>query len=220
MVCACYSSDILLPPFSSPPPSLLPSLPFCSIDTIHYMVEAAKVLKMVNPKEAVEMYKMCARYQMEDNKYAVAAKNWDEIAQLTGKDLADKKQSIEAYLKSAECYKSENSKVSAQSQLIKAADIMAEEGEYKRAISIYEDVAEEQSGSSAISFSVKNHLFKALLCQFGLDAQNNDVTDTEIKLSKYKEDNPRFAGTKEEELIGNVRHLTSSHARTCMFMHA
>lgn len=96
-----------------------------------------------------------------------------------------KSEAIIAYQTSGDCYKTENSKVTSQSMYIKAADLMAEEGEYKQAIKIYEEVSEAQSENASMAFSVKNHLFKSLICQFVIDATTQgDCTDTETLVQR------------------------------------
>jgi len=168
----------------------------------HYQ-SAAKCYKNVSPKEAIKMYTIAITLTQENNKFTTAAKLWKEIATLEEKQLHTK-EAIKAWSECATCYEADDVTASANQALLKVAELAAEEEDYKRSIGIYEKVAQSAMDSTLGRWSVKDYLFKSLLCSFVMNAKTGDVKGTAQSLGKYKESFPAFDGSREAKLIENT----------------
>lgn len=165
---------------------------------------AAKSFKNVNIKRALECFQSAVDIWMETNKFSTAAKIWKEMA-----GLQEKEQSLHtamaSYQKAAECYEADNNAVSnANGMWIKVADLAAEAEDYKKAIQIYEKVSKSSVESSALRWSVKDHLFKALLCHFAIHAPTHKLDTVSRKLEQYVDMCPNMDNTREKSLIEDL----------------
>ncbi len=90
---------------------------------------------------------------------------------------------------------------------IKVADLAADAEDYKRAISIYEKVSRSSVENSALRWSVKDYLFKALLCHLVVAAPSHRMEGVSSKLDSYVDMCPHLDNTREktliEELVGD-----------------
>lgn len=142
---------------------------------------------------------------MEDNRFSVAAKVFTEIAEIETQQM-NRKGAMQNYMLAADCYRTSNSKVTAQSMQIKVAELLALDGQYLKAIEAYEEVASQQMDSSSVSFSVPGYYYKALLCMLALESDSGVdlLQESEQKLDHYIGNFPRFDGSKEATLIKDL----------------
>jgi len=165
----------------------------------HY-VDAAKAYKNSSPKDSVRIYKIAVQLHMDDNRFSTAAKLWKEIAQIEEKEL-NVKDAITAWTKCADCFEAENQASSANQAWLKVAELSAQEEEYKQAIQLYEKVAQSSADSQLGRHSVKDYLFKAILCRFAMEAKAGDCKTVSDTLEKYKDRYPMWDGSRECKLI-------------------
>jgi phosphopantetheinyl transferase (holo-ACP synthase) len=92
----------------------------------------------------------------------------------------------------------------ATSMWVKVAGLSAECGDYKKAISIYEKVSRTSLENSALRWSVKDYLFRALLCHFVQNAASHQVDIVGTKLDQYLDMCPNMEGTREAGLIRDL----------------
>jgi alpha-soluble NSF attachment protein len=163
---------------------------------------AAKAFKSIDSKQAVACYLSAVEIQMENNRFNVAAKIWKEIAIIHEKQH-QLKEAQTSYQRSADCYEAESSTLSANAMLLKVAEIMVtcEHPDYVNAIKIYEKITASAIENSAMKWSVKSYLFKALLCSFAQQAQMNDLDPITHQLNRYVEMCPDLEGSREHTLI-------------------
>jgi alpha-soluble NSF attachment protein len=90
---------------------------------------------------------------------------------------------------------------------IKVADLAADAEEYCRAAQIYEKVSRAAVENSALRWSVKDYLFKALLCHLAMAAPSHQMNGVQSTLDAYVDMCPHLDNTREktliEELIGD-----------------
>lgn len=158
-------------------------------------VNAAKCFKNVSSELALKYYQLAVDLHMENNKFSQAARIWKELAELNEKEM-NAEGAMNAYQKAADCFEAEDSKVNASSCLIKVADLAAEQQDYKKAIEIYENVSNASLENTAARWSVKDYLFKALLCQFVMAASTSkqDMDAMDAAIAKYTEMLPSLEG--------------------------
>lgn len=87
---------------------------------------------------------------------------------------------------------------------VKVAGLAADVGDYKRAISVFEKVSKSAVENSALRWSVKGYLFKALLCHFALGAKTHRVSGVTTKMESYVDMCPDLDGSREHILIQDL----------------
>jgi alpha-soluble NSF attachment protein len=164
---------------------------------------AAKAFKNVNIKEAIRCYNSAVDILMDNNKFSMAAKIWKEMAILQEKEH-DLAAAMTSYQKAADCFVAENSVANSSGMLVKVAALAAEQEDYKKAISIYEKVAKDSLENSALKWSVKDYLFRALLCHFVMNAKTHRLETVQSKLEQYLDLCPMLDNTREKGLIEDL----------------
>ena len=164
-------------------------------------IQAAKAYKNINTELAIENYQFAINIQMENNKFSSAARLWKELGEIQEKELQLQAAAF-AFQKAADCFEAED-KANASGCHIKVAELSADQEDYKKAIEIYEKVSNNSLDNKGMAWSVKDYLFKALLCQFILAAKTpkQDMAIMESTIEKYREMLPQFDGTRELKLI-------------------
>lgn len=163
-------------------------------------VNAAKAYKNGDTKEAVKTFRMAAEMHMEANQFQRAAKLYLSIGELEEKHMNVKK-AIKAYNDAADCFCSENSVSSENQALLKVADLCAGEEDYTRAIQIYEKISASSLENTLLKYSVKDYMFKSLLCQYVMSAKADKIADVIDKIDQYKDQHPAFDGDRGCKLI-------------------
>lgn len=153
--------------------------------------------------EAIRAFTASVDILMENNKFSMSAKIWKEMAALQEKEH-DLKGAQASYTKAAECYDADNGSANAIAMWVKVAGLAAEGGEYKAAIKLYEKVSKTSLESSALRWSVKGYLFKALLCHFVVAAKSHQLDTVESKLTQYVDMCPDMDNSREKGLIEDL----------------
>lgn len=166
---------------------------------------AAKAFKNSSAKEAVKNLKLACELHRDGGRFSSAGKLFKEIAIIEEKEM-NTKGAIEAYNEAADCFQAEDATVTMNSMLLKVAELSAQGGEYKKAVEIYEKVANTSIDNRMQSYAVKDYLFKAGLCNFVIVAKTgdtDDIKDVEEAMNKYKDMFPAFDGSREAKLLDN-----------------
>ena len=167
--------------------------------------QAAKAYKYFETKQALECYHSAVEIQMENNRFNMAAKVWKEIGTIQEKEhqLVDAQL---AYQRSADCYEAETATLSANTSLLKVAELMTlrEPADYAGAIKVYERMTASALENSAMKWSVKSYLFRASLCAFAVQAQLHELQPLTDQLARYAGICPDFEGSREHILIENL----------------
>jgi len=171
-------------------------------EALQHYINAGKCYKNTSPKMAIKMFTIAVTQTQEGDKFSSAAKLWKDIAELEEKAM-NPKEAIKAWTECANCYTACDSATSANSAFLKVAELAAEEEDYKRAIQIYEKVSASSAESSLGRWSVRDYLFKAILCHFVQGAKSGDIKGATATLKKYKTDYPMFEDSREAKLVEN-----------------
>jgi alpha-soluble NSF attachment protein len=175
-------------------------------DGIQALCEAGRAYKNTQGAAAIKAMTQAARMMMEDNRFAPAAKLWAEIGDTENDQNLDRRAAYTAYVNAADSYRAANSAITAQSMQLKGAEMLSLEGEYERAMVIYETIADAQADNASVAWSARDNLYKALLCQMTLEAVSevDALVATEEKLEKYLDNHPRFQDSKEANLVRDL----------------
>jgi alpha-soluble NSF attachment protein len=165
-------------------------------------VNAGKAYKNVSSKLAIQSYQLAINIQMESNKFSQAARLWKELGEMQEKEHETEAAQF-SYQKAADCYEAEDSKAQASGCHVKVAELAQEQEDYKKAVEIYEKLANALADNKTSSYSVQDYLWKALLCNFILAAKSpkQDMTVMENTIEKYTELLPSLDGTRQLQLI-------------------
>jgi alpha-soluble NSF attachment protein len=163
----------------------------------NYYINAAKAYKNISAKDSLKYYKIAVDLHTANNRFSTAAKLYKEIAELEEKEM-NVVGAMKAWNDAADCYFAEDSTTSGNQCLLQVASLSATDGDYKRAASLFEKVAQSSlEGSKLVQYSVKDYLYKAALCRFVLCAKSGDCKDVESAIEKYKDMFPAFDGSRE-----------------------
>lgn len=172
-----------------------------------YYTNAAQCFRKENPEEATRVYSLAAQMHMEQNHFSTAAKIYKAIGEMCEEDR-NFKGALDAFSQSADCYLAEDTKVSGSQMLLKVAHYSAILEDYKRAVELYEQVAEQALQQQLTSWGAKEHYFKAMLCKMALLANNKDLGSTMEELDrtfeKYKNSYPAFEDSREAKFIESM----------------
>lgn len=84
--------------------------------------------------------------------------------------------------------------------LLKLAQIAATMENYPLAIERFEEIAKSSMNNTLTKYSVKDYLFKALLCHLC----SNDVSESKMTLEKYSLMDPSFTSTREFKFLHDI----------------
>jgi alpha-soluble NSF attachment protein len=129
--------------------------------------------------EALKVYRAAVRLHMNNDAFTTAAKMWKEIAKLEEK-RDQLGAAADAWDKAASCHEAGNVKTSATECYLHVARLAALQLDYKKAITLYEKVSMASQETGRGVWSASDHLYKASLCHFVLDAKANAVCHTTL----------------------------------------
>ncbi|KAJ3256908.1 hypothetical protein HK103_005026 [Boothiomyces macroporosus] len=133
-------------------------------------INASKSYKKEFPKEAVEALKLAVMILTEKGRFSSAASNQKQIAEIYEQDIGDYTSAMEAYELAAEWYQGEDSNAQANACLLKVAQFAASAADYEKAVDIFEKVASKSLDNNLTKWSVREYLFKAMICVLCLNA--------------------------------------------------
>jgi len=164
---------------------------------------AATCLKKGNTDDAIECLKKSVELFTGEGRFAVAAKNQKEIAEIYESAL-DYERAIENYQLAADYFEGENSTSQANTCLLKVAQYSSQLENYVRAIELFEQVAKSSLDNNLLKWGAKEHLQRAILCYLA----NEDLVGAQKALENYKSWDASFSSSREckfvEELISAV----------------
>lgn len=172
-------------------------------ESCNYYLQAAKAYKNAGSKEAAKMFKMVVALHMENNRFSTAAKIYKEIAEIEEKEN-NIPAAMQAWEQAADCHFAEDQQTNGNQCLLKIAHYAALREDYKKAIEIYEKVANASLANNLLQYAAKEYMFKALLCQFVLASRAGDIQIVSDSSEKYKTLSAQWDGCREQKLIESL----------------
>ena len=170
--------------------------------------DAANVYrKLSDTDKAIDAMKLAVDINTDQGNFNAAAKQEKIIAEICeeGNNYED---AVEHYSLAADYFDTENSTSSANAMKLKKAHFSAHLKMYAEAIDIYEQVAKASVDNNLIRFSVKDYLFKAMLCHFAMFAeQSEDERNIEPSIAaheQYCEIDVNYEDSREGTLVQTV----------------
>jgi alpha-soluble NSF attachment protein len=169
--------------------------------------EAGLVLKQVDSTDSVKYYSRSAELYQIMGRAGPAAKIWDEVAVIYDSELFDRGSAINSYISSGDCYRSTKSETSANSEYIKAANLMASDARYLDAVKLFEQISDYYSRQATMPHHVNNCCYKALLCSLVHEVKNEQkgkLAKSAAKLTQYTTIYPTFEDNDDARLISEI----------------
>jgi len=159
-------------------------------------VKAAGCYRKESYKLAVAALQNAINIYTTDGRFGVAAKYEKEIAELY-ENNDETTSAIPHYETAAQYFESENSTSTANGCLLKVAQFCADAKDFKKAIKLFEDVSKSSLGNKLTTYSVKDYLFKAMLCILCV----GDIVEAKKSLQKYIAMDPNLGPSRECKLV-------------------
>jgi alpha-soluble NSF attachment protein len=172
-------------------------------EAANYFSEAGNVLRKVNTSEAVTYYNRAVEIMVSSGKISMGARLRKQIAEIYE---ADEMLGLAAqnYAHAAELYEMDNGDSTANSCLLKVAELSTFESldtaTIIKAIKIFEDVGERYLMHNLTRFSAKDSFFKAGL----LYLANDDLVGAENGSNKYSMKDPSYETSRENKLVRDL----------------
>jgi len=176
--------------------------------------KSATCFRKVDPQKSVECLERASEIYVDMGRFNMAAKVNSTIAEIYESEAMDKACCIKHHQIAADFLKGEEAKNSANKSLLRVAQISAEIGDYRKAIDVFEEIANYEMNHPVLKFASKSHFFAALLCYLCFD-----LLDAQNALKRYGNMSPSFADSREYKLIEeltlcveeqNVDHFTEA----------
>ncbi|KAG1680399.1 hypothetical protein FOA52_015490 [Chlamydomonas sp. UWO 241] len=166
-------------------------------DAATSFVEASKcAAKGPNADQAPKMLSQAVALYTDLGRLNMAARQLRDIAEMAEKSDS-KAEAMMYYDQAADLFETEGSTSEASKCKLKIAEFAAEAGDYVRACAIFEDAARRAVDNHLLKFSARGYLLNAGICY--LCCATSD--DLEIKLSKFKDLDINFDGSREAILV-------------------
>uniref|UniRef100_A0AC35U7P5 TPR_REGION domain-containing protein n=1 Tax=Rhabditophanes sp. KR3021 TaxID=114890 RepID=A0AC35U7P5_9BILA len=175
-------------------------------DAATQYAEAGNCYRKVDPKKAVDCITKTADIYTDMGRFNMAAKYHCTIAELYETDFPDLEKSMTHWQKAADFYKGEEAKSSATKCSIKVAQYAADLGQFRKALTIFEEIAKWETDHSTLKYAAKGHFFQALLCHLCID-----LLDSQTAIGQYESINPTFSESREAKLIKDI--IAASEAK-------
>jgi len=160
---------------------------------------AATCLKKNNSQEAIECLKKAVELYTGEGRFAVAARNQKDIAEIYEAD-ADFENTITAYQLAADYFSGEDSTSQANTCLLKVAQYSAQLENYPKAIELYEQVAKSSLENNLLKWGAKEQLMRAALCHLA----HEDLVGAQKGLDNYKSWDPSFSSSRECKFVEDI----------------
>jgi alpha-soluble NSF attachment protein len=170
-------------------------------DEANFYTEAGNVLKKVSTQRACEQFEKAIVLQGNGGKFQQAGKLLMTIAELLEAGSLETKQVKDYYKRAAEMFElDEHGKSNLTKCNLKVAEFAAKDGELQEAIRIFESEGEKALQNNLLQFNAKDRFLNAGI----LHLVEGDSVSVNIAVDKYRSLDPRFASSREGELLGNL----------------
>ncbi|KAL5362519.1 soluble NSF attachment protein [Aspergillus floccosus] len=169
-------------------------------DAANTLQEAFKVYRKSDPEDAARVLSTAIQHYVLKGNLRRAATQQQHLAEVYEVELGDQKQALEAYEKAAEWFESDNAEALANKYFLKVADLSALEGDYHKAIDLFERVARSSINNRLMRYSVNEYFLKAGICHMA----TKDLVSASRALEIYSDIDNQFPTTREYQLLSDL----------------
>ncbi|BFZ11865.1 hypothetical protein BsWGS_14904 [Bradybaena similaris] len=164
-----------------------------------YYIDAGICYRKENPNAAVSAIHKAIEIYTDMGDFKIAANHHITLAEIYASELSDIEKAIQNYEQAADYFKGEESYSSANNCLLKMAEYSATQGNYQKAIEIYEKFAVSRMRNPLQKYEAVDYFFHASVCHMCIDTIN-----AQVAVKKYKEMFPAFADSRECKHVKNL----------------
>lgn len=176
-------------------------------DEANFLMEAGNVLKRISTQQAVEQYEKAIIIFGNGGRYSQAGKLLMTIAESYEAEHLSHTEVKEYYKRAAEMFDLDDHGKSNLSKCnLKVAELAAKDGELEEAIRIFESEGDKALKNHLMQYGAKEHLFKAGILHLVV----GDVPSINIAVDKYRSLDPRFADSREGQLLADLAEAFES----------
>lgn len=161
------------------------------------LLSAASSYKKVAPEKAVELLKRANAVFLKSGRFHMAASHEKEIAEIYETQLGNLESAMQHFEVAADRYLAEDATAAAQACSIKVGTIAALIGRFDKAIEVFEEAAQAGVNDPVRKFGVRDHLFRAGLCQLC----SGDMVAAKRAIERYPGIDAALRGTREYRLL-------------------
>jgi len=167
---------------------------------------AATCFKKNNNSDAVNCLSRAVELFTGEGRFAIAAKNQKEIAEIYESEM-DYEKAIEAYQTAADYFEGENSTSQANTCLLKVAQYNAQLENYQKAIELYEQISKASLDNNLLKWGAKEHLQRAILCYLAAE----DLVGAQKALENYKSWDASFETSRECKFVQDIMQAVEKY---------
>jgi len=169
-----------------------------SSDEANYLMEAGNVLKKVSTSQAAEQYERAIGKFSANGRFQQSGKLLMSIAELYEAEHLQHTEVKKYYKRAAEMFElDDHGKSNFTKCILKYAEFSADDGELQEAIKIFEEEGSKALQNQLLQYNAKEHFFRAGILHLVM----GDTVTINISVEKYGSLDPRFAGSREGELL-------------------
>ncbi|CAI5755681.1 unnamed protein product [Candida verbasci] len=169
-------------------------------DSANHLIEAYKCFKNNSPQDAIECLKKAIHIFLTINGQFRRAANFEMDLGELYESINDISQAIVAYEQAGDYFTTDHAEALSNKAFLKCADLSAINGDYKKAINLYDQIIKNSINNSLTKWSLKDYFLKNILCILCLD----DITEAQKKRDYFLSDDPSWSQTREYKLIENI----------------
>lgn len=159
------------------------------------------MLKKISSLQAAEQYEKAITILSAGGRFQQAGKLLVQVAELYESERLDHKEVKDFYKRASEMFELvDHGKSDFTKCNLKVAEYSAKDGELKEAIQIFEAEGEKALQSSLLQYGAKDHFLRAGLLHLVV----GDSVTVNIAVEKYGSLDPRFASSREGELLAGL----------------
>lgn len=169
-------------------------------DVANHLVDAYKCYKGVSPKDAIDaLSKAIHIFLTQNGQFRRAANFTSDLAELY-ESVGDNENAIKSYEQAGDYFVTDHAEALSNKSYLKCADLCALNGNYRKAIDLYDIIIKQLLGNSLTKWNLKDYFLKTILCTLCLD----DSIEAQKKCESYVSEEPSFETTREFRLIQDI----------------
>lgn len=167
-------------------------------DEANFLTEAGNILKRISSSQAVEQYEKAVSIYDASGRFQNSGKLLLSVAELYESEHLQHTEVKQYYKRAAEKFDlDDHGKTNFTKCNLKVAEYAAKDGELQEAIQIFESEGEKALQNTLLQYGAKDHFLRAGILHLVV----GDAVTVKLAVEKYRCLDPRFAGSREGELL-------------------
>ncbi|WPK25401.1 hypothetical protein PUMCH_002714 [Australozyma saopauloensis] len=169
-------------------------------DVANHLIEAYKCYKTVAPHDAIDALSQAIHIFLTQNGQFRRAANFQMDLSELYESVGDFEHATENYEKAGDYFSTDQAEALSCKAFLKAADLYASQGNYSKAMQLYDSIIQKLAGNNLSRWSLKDYYFKVVLCALCME----DAVEAQKRLDNYAVEDASFASTREFKLLQDI----------------